>query len=488
MRVCSRYSLVFFLITIVLLATFLPVGIVQAHVQSATIQWLVDEPNYKKAKVHVLTHNASYTLLMTANITVVGSETIINMTAQFNPEGPSTWAMFAIPDTFYDAPWNPGQPVQMFHIHFPGWFRAALTAVIIAVLIFALFFFLDALLVSVMSGLATLLKLLNLAYYLSIPYVYFTIHDRDKNDDNSLDLFFPDPRDPANQPINDIAPDYLIATPMSWWYISYHSWSFLFISVEWYEASWHSERVTRPAIVSPPFSSFEWAPITPVVGQDVVFVSTSFDPDGSLISSHWTFGDGFGAYGRDVRYIYAAAGWYAVSLEVTDDDGLTDTISTNILVASRILNITADSPVNILVQTPDGSLVGYDSGTGDILLEIDGSTYTGPWSEPQNIVIPNPHSGIYTIRVVGTGTGEYTLTVQVVGPSEAIIDTEIWSHTTCLGEIDLVAFQLNPDGTITNPTFSVIPEVPLGTIVASAAMIIALVAYVAMPRWRRKQK
>ena len=36
--------------------------------------------------------------------------------------------------------------------------------------------------------------------------------------------------------------------------------------------------------------------------------------------------------------------------------------------------------------------------------------------------------------------------------------------------------------------FQVIPEVPLGTIMASAAMIIALVAYVARPKWRRKRE
>jgi hypothetical protein len=32
----------------------------------------------------------------------------------------------------------------------------------------------------------------------------------------------------------------------------------------------------------------------------------------------------------------------------------------------------------------------------------------------------------------------------------------------------------------------VIPEVPLGAVMASVAMIIALVAYVARPKWRRK--
>jgi len=37
------------------------------------------------------------------------------------------------------------------------------------------------------------------------------------------------------------------------------------------------------------------------------------------------------------------------------------------------------------------------------------------------------------------------------------------------------------------PSTGVIPEVPLGTVVASAAMIIALAAYVAVPKFRKKQ-
>lgn len=50
-------------------------------------------------------------------------------------------------------------------------------------------------------------------------------------------------------------------------------------------------------------------------------------------------------------------------------------------------------------------------------------------------------------------------------------------------------YQIKTYNTLTFlPCPGVIPEVPLGTIVASAAMIIALAAYVAVPRWRRKQK
>ncbi len=43
------------------------------------------------------------------------------------------------------------------------------------------------------------------------------------------------------------------------------------------------------------------------------------------------------------------------------------------------------------------------------------------------------------------------------------------------------------DGHVQQVPTTVIPEVPLGTIMASAAMIIALVAYITVPKWRRKR-
>jgi len=479
-----RYSVGSILITIIIVAAFLPVGIVKARVQNATIEWLIDEPNYKEAKVHILTHNASYTLLIKADISIVGSETYVNITAQFNPQGESSWVFIAVPDTITDAPYAPGEPVPAFHIEFPSWFAKGLAVLMVFVLILGIFIFFEALLTLIAPGLINLLGK-KFIFWASIPWVYLSIYGRDQNDDGTI--AFDVPYDEINLSFVDSGFMY-VATSKSWWIIEQRHWGWWIFSVTYYVGVWIVERITTPPTLVSPWASFEWTPITPVIGQQVAFVSTSFDPDGSLISSRWTFGDGLGAYGRNLTHTYAVAGWYAVSLEVTDNDGLTNSISANILVASRILNVTANSPVNILVKSPDGSLVGYDSETGDILLEIAGSFYTGPGSEPQNVVIPEPTPGIYEVWIVGTEGGEYTLTVQVVGSGGAIIDTEVWSHTTCQGDIDLAAFQLNPDGIITNPTFHVIPEVPLGTIMASAAMIIALVGYLAVPKWRRKRE
>jgi len=70
------------------------------------------------------------------------------------------------------------------------------------------------------------------------------------------------------------------------------------------------------------------------------------------------------------------------------------------------------SPVNILVTAPDGLRVGFDPGTGEIVQEIQGAEYSGPATEPQTIIIPNPTIGTYDVILVGTATGNYTLTLE----------------------------------------------------------------------------
>ena len=60
-------------------------------------------------------------------------------------------------------------------------------------------------------------------------------------------------------------------------------------------------------------------------GQTVAFSGAgSSDPDGTLSSYDWDFGDGSVSNGASVSHTYAAAGYRAVTLTVTDDDGATD--------------------------------------------------------------------------------------------------------------------------------------------------------------------
>src|SRR5690606_41287846 len=81
----------------------------------------------------------------------------------------------------------------------------------------------------------------------------------------------------------------------------------------------------------PPTASFT----TSVTGLTVtVDARASTDPDGTIASYAWTFGDGATASGATASRSYATAGTYTVTLRVTDDDGATATTTRQVTVAA----------------------------------------------------------------------------------------------------------------------------------------------------------
>jgi len=73
----------------------------------------------------------------------------------------------------------------------------------------------------------------------------------------------------------------------------------------------------------------------------------SVDPNGTIVSYAWSFGDGSSATGASVSHTYALAGNYSVQLVVTDNDGLADTVTTtaqvsHILPATALQNLTSE--------------------------------------------------------------------------------------------------------------------------------------------------
>ena len=93
--------------------------------------------------------------------------------------------------------------------------------------------------------------------------------------------------------------------------------------------------------------------------------STSNDPDGTIASYAWNFGDGTTGTGATPSKTYAAAGSFTISLTVTDNAGATNTATTT-------ANIVATN------QPPVARPGGPYSGTAGISLALDGSTSSDP--------------------------------------------------------------------------------------------------------------
>ena len=89
----------------------------------------------------------------------------------------------------------------------------------------------------------------------------------------------------------------------------------------WYEATLETEP-------EPPVASFTYSPLSLQVNDLITFdASGSSDADGAIISYAWDFGDGETSSRQNPTHAYSQEGSYSVTLTVTDDDGLTDTVT-----------------------------------------------------------------------------------------------------------------------------------------------------------------
>jgi PKD repeat protein len=112
-----------------------------------------------------------------------------------------------------------------------------------------------------------------------------------------------------------------------------------------YNHSAHAIQIEATTVATPPIASFTYLPLSPSVGETVDFdASASYDPDGTIASYTWDFGDATTGSGMTTNHIYTSADTYTVTLTVTDNDGLSDTATQDITV-TEVAAITAQ--VNI---------------------------------------------------------------------------------------------------------------------------------------------
>ena len=100
-----------------------------------------------------------------------------------------------------------------------------------------------------------------------------------------------------------------------------------------------------------PTASFTFSPENPSVNEEITFdASASTDPDGSIVSYEWDFGDGniTSTTEEKINHSYSEAGSYMVKLTVTDDDGVTSSTTKRITVSyyvppEEVIKITPSS-------------------------------------------------------------------------------------------------------------------------------------------------
>ena len=143
---------------------------------------------------------------------------------------------------------------------------------------------------------------------------------------------------------------------------------------------------------------------------DCTFTSTSSDPDGTITSQQWTFGDGATGSGASPLHHYTAAGTYTVTLTVTDDRGATTAVSHDVLVTQPpVVTAGPDESVvvGLLFTLHGASFTDPDhDAPWDVIIDWGGGSQT-TFSTPSEGTIDGTHS--YT----GLPLTKYTLTVTV---------------------------------------------------------------------------
>ncbi|MFQ6102505.1 MAG: hypothetical protein ACE5OS_14930, partial [Anaerolineae bacterium] len=102
--------------------------------------------------------------------------------------------------------------------------------------------------------------------------------------------------------------------------------------------------------------------------------------------------------------------------------------------ADVIVAILGWSPVDQMVTDPLGRRIGYDPVAGEVVNEIPGAYYSGNAGEEEFFLLPGGLEGEYTITTVGTGSGDYLVTMHRVDTS-GVRWTGAITGTASVGEV-----------------------------------------------------
>ena len=191
--------------------------------------------------------------------------------------------------------------------------------------------------------------------------------------------------------------------------------------------------VTSPtAINSPPTAVISSSTSVGDAPLQVQFDGTgSSDSDGTILSYKWDMGDGKSLTGPQVTYTYSSAGTFNATLTITDNGGLTDTVSTPVIVGEPVSSIPPIAVISASASNGYAPLtVSFDAGKSH---DPDGeiSSYTwlfGDGTSDSGVLVKHKFSqpAVYTVTLkvtdnTGTNSQPTQYTVTVVENDQKII-------------------------------------------------------------------
>ncbi len=226
-------------------------------------------------------------------------------------------------------------------------------------------------------------------------------------------------------PTNFPSPDFPVLSNNGSWFLSQvRAW----LAANVPAGGWAEDTVSftvQPAANQPPTARFSYSPGSPNVGQWIQFdASASSDPDGTIVSYSWEFGDGTTATGVRVNKRYGTAGTYTVRLTVQDDRGATDTETKQVTVGPPP-NQPPTARFSYTPTNPDpGDVVAFD---GSASSDPDGTIVAWEWdfgdgTTGSGVVVNHafPADGTYTVTLTvrddDGATDSVSHTVQVGAP------------------------------------------------------------------------
>jgi PKD repeat protein len=160
-----------------------------------------------------------------------------------------------------------------------------------------------------------------------------------------------------------------------------------------------------------PVAKFKVTPSTGGRNTDFQFDATqSADPDGSISSYSWDFGDGRIDHGKTATHRYSGAGNYVVKLSITDNKSATAIASKTVTVVDGV------APVARFTVTPAsgdiGTMLTFDGAASK---DNDGSITAYAWrfgdggsATGQIVQHAYKHSGTYHVRLTVTDNSALT--------------------------------------------------------------------------------